>query len=566
MNRRHFHRTVLLILAFFATMQSYGKTHVIRPDSVTITGRITCAGEPVSDVIVSDGVLFTSTDKNGTYELRSKKFQGTVFMISPSGYEPVCQKGILPQFWAHLDSKHPEACEVHDFCLKKVDNTRHRMIISTGTQLASRNDDLLQLKRIFIPAVRSTANEVKCDSCAVYSIIVGDIGISRYWYSADFDLSDAMRAFTTFKYPTMLYTAMGDGDHDGATPFGGLTDYNSERMYVMTCGPKYYSMNIGKVHYVVLDNTVYRNEPGEGNYPTDIVGKQNYDKFVTLDQLEWLRKDLSYVRDTLTPIVVFLHHPVFKTGNKGSVIKQFTTKEQTDSLLNCFKGRHNIHFFTGHVNRRKVSEAKRLHMIEHNMCNASGHSWESIDAGYKHMCPDGSDPGFDVLDALGDSLTWKYRTELNGDMQFRIYDMNAVSKHYASSYDSRGFFKENQVRTDYAADSFKNFIYINYWGYEPGTKLEVTEDGKPLKVKSVLQDDPMFTSSLTISSFKNNRSRNRKGSYGKTTCQHMFRAKCEKDSTTVVVKATDRFGRECIDSILRPGSFDFSGEIPKKKK
>lgn len=54
-------------------------------------------------------------------------------------------------------------------------------------------------------------------------------------------------------------------------------------------GPTYYSFDVGEVHYVMLDNTVYINTGGtEGS-----MGKRNYHSYVTDQQLAWLRDDLG---------------------------------------------------------------------------------------------------------------------------------------------------------------------------------------------------------------------------------------------------------------------------------
>ena len=518
-------------------------------NSITISGTVTCEGLPVAGVTVSDGVLFATTDSLGQYGLASKKFQGTVFIITPSGYEPVCKKGVLPQFWARVKSNKPDKTERHDFALRRVNNVRHRMIFSADMHLANRCDDLRQLKNTYIPAVREAVEEARRDSIPVYSMILGDLSSSAYWYSSEFDIDDALHSIVASGYPAMLYTVMGEQDYDGSVPSGALTDHKAERPYIYSCGPKYYSMNIGKVHYVVLDNTMFLNEPGDGKYPAEIVGKRNYNRLVSSDQLAWLRHDLSLVGDKDTPIVVCMHHNAFRVNGKGSLSCSFSEQRWLDSLTNCLRRFEHVHFFTGHSHRKRLSESAQLpNIIEHDVPSASGNAWATAFDGYAHVCPDGTAPGFEICDIDGRNIEWHYRTEQYGDRTFRAYDMRSVGKYYRENDDVRRFVKEYPDRIDYGAHDFDGYIYINWWDFEPKAKLEVWEGDNRLKVRRIFQEDPLFTISSDVFRLKN--SRGRKPAIRKNNCQHLFRVKPLSDSTELLIRTTDRFGRVFEEKML----------------
>ena len=76
------------------------------------------------------------------------------------------------------------------------------------------------------------------------------------------------------------------GNHDMDYRKGG--DETSDDTFQRVYGPTYYSFNRGQVHYVVMDNVRY-------------LGKEReYDGFFQQHQLDWLKKDLSFVsRDKL---------------------------------------------------------------------------------------------------------------------------------------------------------------------------------------------------------------------------------------------------------------------------
>lgn len=555
-----FMKVLLLLLTLAAFPSAAAATP---PPAATVTGTVTCDGKPLAGVTVSDGVLFATTDDTGSYTLASKKFQGTVFVITPSGYEPVCRKGVLPQFWAALKSRKPDKPERHDFVLKRCDNRRHRMIVSADLHLANRSEDLLQLKNTYIPAIREAVEEARRDSLPVYSIILGDLSSSAHWYSSEFDIGDALHSVVASGYPTMLYTVMGEQDYDGATPCSGATDHNAERMYVYACGPKYYSMNIGDIHYVVLDNTVFRNEAGEGPYPTEIVGKRNYDRFVTSDQLAWLRRDLALVTDKATPVVVCMHHNAFRSSPKGALVNSFTDKRWLDSLTHCLRDFGNVHFFTGHSHRKRTAVSSELpNIVEHDLPSASGNAWVTVFDGFRHLCPDGTAPGFDICTMDGRDISWVYRTEEHGNTAFRAYDMNEVGKYYRENEDVRRFVKEYPARIDYGSQTFADCVYINWWGFEPAAKIEVWENDKPLKVRQIYQEDPLFAVSSDVFRLKNSR---KKPTIRKNTCQHLFRVKTSSPESPVRIRTTDRFGNVCEETIVRPLPFEPQPAAKKRK-
>ncbi len=516
---------------------------VAKPDSITIFGRVLCEGKPLADVPVSDGVHIVKTDSLGKYAIASNKFQNTLFVITPSGYEPACKKRILPQFWALLRKKR-EVAEQHDFHLVKRNQQSHRILFMSNLFLHNSNDDLLQFKRRTIPAARKIAGEVG-DSTAVYTILLGDISNCPSWYSREFDISDAISIIATLRYPTMLYTVMGDQDNDGAVPGTGLTDYKAERQYVYSCGPKYYSTNIGDIHYIVLDNTVFRNEAGKGKYPTEIVGKRNYDRFVTYDQLDWLRKDLALIEKKDKPIVVCMHHNTFTTNNRGRISKRFSKPEYLDSLTNCFKDFRNVHFVTAGSMDRQVSKPKDVaNIMEHAVASTSGDRWKSGYNDFKlSINTAGTEAGFEVFDVVGEKISWHHRSESGEQKPFRVYDMASVGEHYRNSLDIQNLLRVYpKTFINYDTEEFREYIYINWWGNESGAKLEVFENDKPLRVRRIYQADPLYVATLATVTLKNSRKSPR---MSRNNCQHLFRVERSSPTSTIRVRSTDPFGVIC---------------------
>src|SRR5690606_41776524 len=75
-------------------------------------------------------------------------------------------------------------------------------------------------------------------------------------------------------------------------------DWATADVFRKTLGPNYYYFNLGKIHYVVLDNVEYLNTP---------IGERNYNGTIVNEPLEWLIKVLAMIADMSTSIVVDLH-------------------------------------------------------------------------------------------------------------------------------------------------------------------------------------------------------------------------------------------------------------------
>ena len=87
-------RAIVLSIAIVVSVVAIGAKPQ-QSNSATIYGSVLCEGKPLAGVAVSDGVNIVKTDSLGNYALKSHKFQNTVFVITPSGYEPICKKRIL---------------------------------------------------------------------------------------------------------------------------------------------------------------------------------------------------------------------------------------------------------------------------------------------------------------------------------------------------------------------------------------------------------------------------------------------------------------------------------------
>ena len=242
----------------------------------TIYGVVECNGVPMKGVAVSDGYNIVKTDKKGVYNLVSEKRNGNVFITIPSGYEaPVAPGDVQPQYWAALSADKGTA-ERHDFCLNKVENSRHVMLAITDIHLSNQLGDIEQFKERVLPRLRSEADKYRLQGIPVYTMCMGDSSFDLFWYDYLFDIGDFRSTIKQVGYPTPIFIAMGNHDNDGATTPDENTDFNATEKYRKAFGPTYYSFNIGDVHYIMLDNLRYRNEKRPKMKPgKNIVGARN---------------------------------------------------------------------------------------------------------------------------------------------------------------------------------------------------------------------------------------------------------------------------------------------------
>ncbi len=248
-----------MAIATADAQSNYRSTQKVKDRKNTnINGVVECDGNAVAGVVVSDGYETTVTDKNGRYWLNSRKLNPQIFISVPSGYEAVSDD-VVPGFWADITSG-VDKTERHDFNLTKTDNRRHAMIVFTDPHFCNTRNDISTFTETCMPVINNVVSKMRNDSITVYSMNLGDASWDRLWYENDFNIADFRKLLNDIDYPTPLYNVMGNHDNDGATTPGDSTDFNAARPYMKAFGPRYYSFNIGGIHYIVLDNIVYKNE------------------------------------------------------------------------------------------------------------------------------------------------------------------------------------------------------------------------------------------------------------------------------------------------------------------
>ena len=503
----------------------------------TVYGKVACEGTGLPGVVVSDGVEVVKTDSKGVYQLKSKKYHGYVFVSTPSGYEPL-SNGILPKFHAMLKSNATTAERV-DFQLKKADGQdNHRMLLLGDIHLAKRTDDQKQFAE-FVKDINAT---VSATSGKVYALTLGDMTWDLYWLVNNYSYKEYLADASAIKGLTVYHTI---GNHDHSMYYTG--DFDTVKDFKDNLGPTYYSFNIGKVHYVVLDDVECTNKTATTDEKGNACYTREYNGRVVADELAWLKKDLASVPNG-TPLVVTMHIPLYNA--KGSA-----TLKDASALENVLKTYPQVHLVTAHThtvyNTDRLSD---LHVYEHNAGSICGTWWWSAkETPGVHIGQDGSPGGYTVMDVTGTDFKWQYKATGKGtDYQFVTYDRNGI--HLTSAQyvpNSNGTYKfEPSI---WGSASSANEVYVNVWNWDPSWTVEVTENGTPLTVSRLVsgEKDPLHLIAYTAKRIN----KNSKPTFETDKNYHLFKVTASGPSTTLDIKVTDRFGNVYTETMTRPKSF-----------
>ena len=490
-------------------------------EDYNLYGYVKSNGLPVQGVVVSDGYQTVQTNSQGMYYMQSNKKRGYVFISVPSGYEAK-SNGVMPQFHKSIKRDVYEVAEAN-FELVKVDGQdNHIMYVMGDLHLASRNDDL---KQFDIFAKDLNAQIASNSGRRQYLLTLGDMTWEIYWGS--YTLNNYVREMNSKFSNVQVFNTIGNHDHD----VNAEGDFNTVLKYFEYIGPNYYSFNIGSVHYVVLDD-IYCKNTGAGTSDS-----RDYTDKIDAEQLEWLKKDLSYVDPKMT-IVVASHATLYRPSGALTFSESLN---DLSTVLSCFSKFSKIHFFTGHTheNINVDNTSKSIPHFEHNAGSVCATWWWTYKTCGMNLARDGAPGGYTICDFNKGDFEWVFKAyDRPIDYQFRAYDMNKVdSSTFPSGYNT------------YSATP-ANSILINIWNWDPKWKLSVKENGKELNWQQLYNFDP-----LHVLGYTKVRGTNTTSSFLSKKNPHMFMVQATAPDTTVEIEVTDRFGNVYKESMKRPRDF-----------
>jgi len=542
----------------------------------TVYGIVESDGKPLSGVIVSDGYEITKTDKQGRYYLASQKRNGYVFVTSPGNYTYEV-KNALPSLWANLH-KDKQTAERHDFQLIKANHKKFAFIGLSDFHMGNYYNAHQYLVDKFVPVVNNTIQELHKkygNNYKVYTINGGDSSYDTYWVTTSYTIRDFPTTLKDIKYPTPMFNVMGNHDNDPFELEGPDVDFRAEQAYRDALGPTYYSFNIGKVHFVILDNIIYNNKPGKTYAKMGLPGIKDFTVGITPSQMEWLRKDLA-LQSHKAPLVVCLHDPIF-LRKKQSLTEHrhnFTDPANVEELIKLISTFSETHIIDGHSHCNSTYYCDSLHIIDHNVSSVCGNWWRTGFSGYDtftlgrtpkgekvlrkahdQINPDGTLTGYYVFYVNGKKITWDYQSISEPkNVQLRAWDMNEVRQYCRNNSDYEHFIKVYSKRCDYRKIP-DNQVWINVWAFDSKWKIKAWENGKEVPVKFEPLENPEYTFWYNFyMSVANGRFDN--PSYNKVKHGITFLVECSSPTSTLDIEVTDSFGKKYHQTMIRPKKFD----------
>lgn len=472
--------------------------------SAVITGSVlTDTGSPIAGVAVSDGVTIAQTDASGAYELPYRDNAEFVFVSVPSGYDiPLDATG------SPLLYKRVKAAGTYNFTLHRQEDggkadSAHVMLVFSDPQVLNGYDD----HRFRYETVEDVLAFKKTypEGTKFYGICVGDI----VWDSYSFN-NLMKQYFEAMGFPSFM--TIGNHDHNcqaAAQETEALQDSIADDKFTALWGPTYYSFNIGAVHYVVLDNVLYKGHNGSKDYGCGLIPEQQ----------AWLQQDLALVPNG-TPIVVSFHIP-----------SKSMTGVQTNLKAWMNKGAVVQHMLSGHTHTNIVNEIS-ARLIERTMGAAEGAFWCS------NWCSDGSPNGYMVYEANGQKgyTNWFYKaTGYPKEYQIRTFPVNSID----------------------AGNSKTNCVLANVWGYDSKGTVSIYENGVKHMMRQFTGIDPKI---YDVMMEEGDKRPNYPGTDGGTIASknpgagatgHMFYYEPEDPNADFVVEFVDRFGNTYTEPVLK---------------
>ena len=538
-----------------ARKKSFGRIYInivedidFKPDAgTTVYGIVSSAGVGVENVVVSDGAEVTVTNEKGIYQLKSAKKWGYVFISVPSGYE-VPSVGVLPQFHRALKNS-ADVVERADFKLEKVDGQDSYKIFMLGDMhLANRTGDLGQFAQ-FTSDLTDYMTRHKGEK--MYALTLGDMTWDLYWYSNSYYFPQYLNTINSQIKNLQIFHTMGNHDND----FQTRSDYDAAVKYVDQICPTYYSFNIGKVHYVVMDDIDCSSYDGTKS--------RNYVASLSAEQLDWLAKDLSHVAKT-TPVVVAMHAQVFYPTTSGFKIDHDPVN--TLRLFDILDG-YTVRFVTGHTHK--------LFNVTPDAPIVDGHNFREYNSGSVcaswwwsgnltpgiHIGTDGTPGGYGIWDVAGTDFQCLYKsTGWPEEYQFRSYDLNNV--HFSMAdvplmpSDISASVKNAYMQYVNAyPQNNDNEVLINIWNWNSDWTLSVVDENrKTLPYTEVWAYDPLHIAALSVKRF-NNAGLKSTPSFITNKFTHFFKVKADDADTDLVITVKDEFGNEWTENMQRPKAF-----------
>lgn len=367
----------------------------------------------ISGVVVSNQLDVTVSDKKGRFTLPVLD-RMIIFITKPSTYSLALNEDNLPQFYYIHRPK------------GSLDTLKYPGIQPTGNLPETilfplYEDEYREDFNALIVGDPQTRDSVEVGYFRD-DIVAEMIGKDASLYMALGDIAfDDLNIYEQYnqvvsKIGIPAFNVTGNHDENYKVP----SDRNALDTFNRIFGPEYYSINYGKVHFIVLDDVEYL------GWDSEKKKSRGYRGYISDKQLQWLENDLKFVPDDYL-IVITKHIPIYTNYSDGDNVNVVNREK----LFKIFEKRQHLLALSGH-----------MHTIEHlyfskdmgwkgqspfyscNLGAGCGAWWSGPkdDRGIPEShCMDGSPNGYFLFSFNGNAFDYKFHpVKFNENYQMRI--------------------------------------------------------------------------------------------------------------------------------------------------
>ncbi|MBR5703810.1 MAG: calcineurin-like phosphoesterase C-terminal domain-containing protein [Bacteroidales bacterium] len=361
--------------------------------AIPVSGIVTNqrSGKGIEGVVVSDGYHCTLTDASGHYALDADTLARTISITVPAAYEIPLGKDGSPAFFKYIGE------EDLSFALRPRKRLADRFTLVAVSDAHVRDSmNVVRFRTESVPDIQRTLSRHK-----KYSPVIGITLGDQLWdvMERDYVIKQGFTSFKLCRKTVPFFYVIGNHDHNNK---GGKSEYAVTEHFVRNFGPLDYSFDIGRAHFVVMDDIQYTGTQRDGI-------KISYTTGLNDAQMEWLREDLSYVKDKKDKVIVFcVHSPLFG---------RFSYKPEVKALLEEFAEAHVLSGHEHNINNVWHDDGK---IWEHDIQALCGSWW------FSNLSPSGCPLGYDVFSFDGPAMVEFYNkaTTEERDFQMRVYSGN----------------------------------------------------------------------------------------------------------------------------------------------
>ncbi len=498
-----------LAAAVFSCEKPGGDNPIVPPDgggsrepedmtSLTVYGKVLDEnGTPYPGVVMSDGYSFAQTDADGFYRFEKYRYASFVqCSLPPEAQITTGGTYKLPEcHYKRLTS----ASKEYNFTLRRQEPEKQFRILALGDPQVHSASQV----ELYRQTARNDIRQYLVDAAKIptYAITLGD-NVGDAWQF----FPDIATVFGEMTLP--VFATIGNHDHEFPTD----SDAASRKKYEAVFGPSNFSFNRGDVHIVVFDNVLH-----------GATASSDYTQGFEQWQLDWLKKDLSYVPKDKS-ILLSVHIPLTSDEILG-LIAEFRS-----ALVIC-----------GHTHKIENTYDKTVNGKTVTICAAgsTGAPWKGL------ILSDGCQRGYKVYEYEGPSVKREIYKSIQYAEPFQMR-MFRTAEFPAFTTSNGNVFSFPYFGGDYIA--------VNVFNYRPGWKAVLKENG------TVTSDNPVQAASYDVWArmFMYNH-HNVDSDVGKN--RHILFFKVKDPAAEISVEVTDGFG-----ATYSCNTFTTSADIPDYEK